>query len=101
MVATIVPDGGEPTAMAFMPSSDAKRIKPGMTLQMSITGYDRIRVAVTEVEASESFVRVKARLPATTFTSAGTTYELRDGQAGLGEIEVATKSFLSVLMGGG
>lgn len=99
-VATIVPDGGEPTAMAFMPSSDGDRIESGMTLEMSITGYDRIRVAVTEVEPSESFVRVKARLAATTFESSGVTYTLHDGQAGLGEIEVGTKSFLSVILGG-
>jgi hypothetical protein len=99
-VATIVPDGGEPTAMAFLPSSDRERIEVGMTLQMSITGHDRIRVAVTEVEPSESFVRVKARLPGTHFESAGTSYELFDGNTGLGEIEVDTRSFLSVVLGG-
>ena|GEM_PF-5023291 len=99
-VATIVPDGGEPTAMAFMPSSDGDRIEPGMTLEMSIPGYDRIRVAVTEVEPSESFVRVKARLSSTSFQSGGRTYDLGDGQAGLAEIEVGTRSFLSTMLGG-
>ena len=83
-----------------MPSSDGARIEPGMTLEMSVPGYDRIRVAVTEVEPSESFVRVKARLSSTSFQSGGRTYELGDGQAGLAEIEVGTRSFLSTMLGG-
>ena len=100
LIATIVPDGGEPTAMAFMPASDGTRIEPGMTLQVSITGFDPLRIAVTEVEPSASFVRVKARLPRTMFTSSGLTYELHDGQGGVGEIQVGTRSFLSVVLGG-
>ena len=122
---TIIPDGSEPSVLAFLPGSDRSRLAPGMTLQLELSGYSRTRemLEITEVEPEvlgqaqarkrlgqklgdsialpSSVVVVKAKLSAMTFESAGTTYHYFDGMDGLAEIQVDTKSFLSVVFGTG
>jgi membrane fusion protein (multidrug efflux system) len=121
-VATIIPAGSEPSVVAFMPGSDLSRIKKGMLLRLELVGYQGVHeeLEITDVGTEiigpatarkvlgqkladavplpPSIVIVKARLPAASFESAGKTYSYFDGMEAIGEIEVDTKSFLSVVI---
>jgi len=121
-VLTILPADSQPSITAFMPGTDRARIKPGMVLQVEMSGYygERQHVVVTEVGEEiigpsqarkllgqklgdtvmlpPSIVVVKAKLASSTFTSKGKTFNYFDGMDGLGEIEVDTKSFLATVV---
>lgn len=121
-VATIIPEGSQPSVLAFMPGSDRSRFTPGMTMQVELAGYpgSRLELTVTEVGTDimgsskarkllgekladavalpPSVVLVKAALPAGGFESRGKTYNFFDGMDGLAEIEIEKRSFLSVVL---
>jgi len=121
-IATITPIDSEASVVAFMPGSDRSRLQVGMKLQVELTGYSgtRTELVITEVGtevvgASTArkllgqkladgvalpplVVIVKATLPGPTFEADGKTYSYFDGMDGLAEIEVESKSFLSVIL---
>lgn len=121
-VATIIPEGSQPSVLAFMPGSDRSRFTPGMTMQVELAGYPGSRLALTVTEVGTdimgsskarkllgekladavalppSVVLVKAALPVGGFESRGKTYNFFDGMDGLAEIEIEKRSFLSVVL---
>ncbi len=124
-VLTIIPEGSEPSVIAFMPGFDLARIKVGMILQVEMTGYShkRLELSINEVgdevisqtqarkqlgqkladavALPPSTVMIKAKLTSTSFDARGETYRFRDGMDGIGEIAVDTKSLLSMIINRG
>jgi biotin carboxyl carrier protein len=121
-VATIRPDGAAASVLAFMPGADRSRLEPGMTIQIGLTGYDgaRLSLPIREVGAEimgpgtarkflgekladavplpPTVVLVEAALPSDTFESGGKTFSYFDGMDGVAEIEIDSRSFLSVVL---
>ena len=121
-VLTIIDRDAAPAVIALLPGSDRPRLHPGMTLQLALAGYSKVREAarITEVGAevigptearrylgdqvgdtlpiAGPVVVVRARLPGRTFDAAGRTYSFHDGMPGLGEVQTESRSFLSTLI---
>jgi multidrug efflux pump subunit AcrA (membrane-fusion protein) len=121
-VVTIVTSETAPKIVAYVPGSDGRRLSRGMPMQVELVGYpdSRMTLTITDVGAepvsaivaSKTFgqklagsvapppvgVRVEAVLPPGQFESRGKTFEYGDGMEVLVEIEIDTKSFLSVVI---
>jgi membrane fusion protein (multidrug efflux system) len=121
-ILTLVAPGAEPAVLAFLPGQDRPRLRPGMTLQLDLRGYTKVReVAIITDVGSEVIgptearrtvgaqvgdsldlrgpvVIVRARLRSRTFTADHHTYHFHDGMVGVGEVEVESKPFLVTLV---
>ncbi len=122
-ILTIVEPGAEPEVIAFLPGKDRPRLRKGMTLQVELGGYTKIRelAIITSVgneniggnEAARylgaqladslklqggSFVIVKARLPTRTFKTEHRTFRYYHGMLAQTEVKIQSKPFLVTLL---
>lgn len=121
-VLQIVDREAMPSIVAFLPGSDRPRLKPGMTLQLRLTGFARSQetAEITDVGTevigptaarkylgetvgdtlpiTTSVVIVHAKLRGRTFTADDTSYDYHDGMTALGEVRLESKSFLRTLV---
>jgi membrane fusion protein (multidrug efflux system) len=120
-VLSIVDHDAEPTIVALLPGADRPRLRPGMTLQVELAGYTKVReeAEITFVGAEAIgpaaarkylgetvadalqigglVVIVRAKLKSRTFVANDTTYAYHDGMPGLGEVRLESKSFLRTI----
>ena len=120
-VLSIVDHDAQPEIVALLPGADRPRLRPGMTLQVELAGYTKVReeAEITFVGAEAIgpaaarkylgetvadalqigglVVIVRARLKSRTFVANDTTYAYHDGMPGLGEVRLESKSFLRTI----
>lgn len=112
-----------PTVIALLPGRYRPLLKPGMPMQLRLSGYRGVRQDLTidhvsagvvgsaevrdiagQIAQGDSggggFVLVEARLPSTHFEASGRSYELSDGLPGTVEVPVRTRRVLSLLFPG-
>jgi membrane fusion protein (multidrug efflux system) len=121
-ILTLVAPGAEPEVIAFLPGTDRPRIRPGMTLQIGLTGYVKVRDKAKIVEVGTevigpqearryignqiadalklngSQVIVRARLPKRTFSTQRHTYHYHHGMLAKTECKIESKPFLVTLI---
>lgn len=121
-ILTLVEPGAEPVVLAFLPGQDRPRLRAGMTLQLDLRGYTKVREPATIIDVGTEVIGptearrtvgaqvadslklegpvviVRARLPARTFVADGHRYHFHDGMVGVGEVEVESKPFAVTLV---
>jgi membrane fusion protein (multidrug efflux system) len=121
-ILTLVEPGAEPVVVAFLPGQDRPRLRAGMTLQLDLRGYTKVREPAVIVDVGTEVIGptearravgaqvadslkldgpvviVRARLPARTFVADGHRYHFHDGMIGTGEVEVESKPFAVALV---
>ena len=121
-IMTLVSPDAMPTMVALLPGQDRPRIRPGMTLQFKMPGYEKTneKIPIGEVgqevigpqEASRyvgdkiadalgikgPVVIVRAPLPRRTFESRDKTYRYHDGMPAEAEVSVRRRSVLVALV---
>jgi len=123
-ILTIVAPGTEPELWAYLPGSDRPRLRPGQSLQIELTGYQKTRESGTIYDVGRniigtaeakrslgaevadalkfapdgSYVLVKAKLPARTFRARGRTYRYHSGMPAKTEVRVESKRFIVTLL---
>jgi membrane fusion protein (multidrug efflux system) len=121
-ILTLVAPGAEPIVIAFLPGQDRPRLRTGMTLQVDLRGYNKVREPAVIVEVGTEVIGptearrtvgaqvadslklegpvviVRARLPARTFVADNHRYHFHDGMVGTGEVEVESKPFVVTLI---
>jgi multidrug resistance efflux pump len=122
-ICKIVTPGTKPQVVAYMPGNDISRFHEGMTLLVSMPGYEKTpeKVKITKVEKSgiaggeakrdlgqvyadalklapeTTYVKVTAELP-TTFRAKGERYPYLGGMTAKTEIRVESKRFVVTLL---
>ena len=121
-IMTVVSADAMPTMIALLPGTDRPRIRPGMTLQFKIPGYEKTneKIRITEVgqevigpqEASRyvggkiadaltikgPVVIVRAKLPTRTFESRDKIFTYHDGMTAQAEVSVRRRRVLVALI---
>lgn len=121
-IATVVAPDALPTLVAFLPGHDRPRLRPGMTIQFKLPGFEKTneKAVITSVgrevigaaEAKRysgqqiadalavkgSLVLVRARLDRRTYTARDKTYAFADGQIARAEVAVRTRRVLAALV---
>jgi biotin carboxyl carrier protein len=121
-IMTVVSADAMPTMVALLPGADRPRIKPGMTLQFNIPGYEKTneKLTITEVgqevigpqEASRyvghkiadaltikgPVVIVRASIRSRTFESRDQTFTYHDGMTAKAEVSVRKRRILVALV---
>ena len=121
-IVTLLPEDGMPIVVALLPGGDRPRLKEGMTLQLEIPGFQKVRenaeiLTIGEevigpqeaarylgekvagsVQIKGAVVLVRARLPGRTFTAKDTVYQYHDGMTAQAEVVVRERSAIVALV---